>query len=145
MSLELNPFLMLLVFVTFFLLIFILNAWLYRPMLAFMQQRDRLLGENAQGVEEQKAEIKKLKAEIEEVLANAKIEAKAIKDQATSQAQALYDEKFEKTKYELDMRFSQALQELSEKRHIVKQELQQAQGILHAEVKAKFASLGDLK
>ncbi|RDU68719.1 F0F1 ATP synthase subunit B' [Helicobacter cholecystus] len=145
MSLDLNPFLMLLVFVTFLLLIFILNIWLYRPMLAFMQQRERLLGENAQGIEEKKAEIQRLKAQIEQVLMEAKDEAKQIRDLATSQAQALYDEKFEKTKAELDLRYLTSLNELKEKQVVIRSELEKTQNALNTEVKVKFTSLGEIQ
>lgn len=145
MSLDLNPLLMLLVFITFLLLIFILNAWLFRPMLAFMQQRERLLGENARGIEEQKAEVERLEAEIEQVLMNAKNEAKQIKDLATAQAQALYDEKFGKTKAELEVRYQNSLNDLRERQALVRTELEKTQTSLNAEVKAKFASLGEIK
>lgn len=136
---------MLLVFITFLLLIFILNAWLYRPMLAFIQQRECLLGENARGIEEQKAEIESLRAEIEQVLVEAKDEAKQIKDLAISQAQALYDEKFCKTKADLDARYQGLLNELKEKQMLIRSELGKTQSALNAEVKVKFASLGELK
>lgn len=145
MSLELNPFLMLLVFIVFLLLIFILNTWLYRPMLDFMQHRDRLLGENASDIEEQREEIQRIKVEIEEVLSNAQAEAKQIKEQAVKQAQILYDEKFTRAKAEIDLRYANALEGLQEKRKLIRKYLEESQDQLHMEVKNKFNSLGDLK
>lgn len=145
MSLELNSQLMLLVFVTFMLLILILNTWLYRPMLELIQKREALLGDDARGIEEQKKEIAQLKLEAEEVLRHARNEAKKIKDLATLEAQGVYEEKLNRSKTEIGNRFLNSQRELQERRAEIKQELQKNSAIFEEEVRSKFLSLGGCK
>lgn len=145
MSLELNWQLMLLVFVTFMLLILILNIWLYRPMLELIQKRDSLLGENAREVEEQKREIAQLKCEAEEILRHARIEAKKIKDLATLEAQGIFEEKLNRSKAEIGNRFLSSQKELEERRAEIRTELEKNASIFGEEVKGKFLSLGGSK
>lgn len=142
MSLELNWQLMLLVFVTFVLLILILNAWLYRPMLEFIQKRDALLGEDARGLEEQKEEVARLRLEADEVLRHARSEAKKIKDCATLEAQEIYEEKIGRLKIEIESRFLNARRELSQKRAEIHQELQERSYVFEERVRDKFLALG---
>lgn len=145
MSLELNWQLMLLVFVTFMLLILILNTWLYRPILELIQRRDALLGEDAKGIEEQKKEIAQLKLEAEEVLRHARAEAKKIKDLATLEAQGVFEEKLNRSKSEISNRFVNSQKELDERRAQIREELAKNASIFEEEVKAKFLSLGGCK
>lgn len=145
MSLELNWQLMLLVFVTFMLLILILNTWLYRPMVELIQKRDALLGEDAKGIEEQKREVAELKLEAEEVLKHAREEAKKVKDLATLEAQGVYEEKLNRSKTELSNRFLSSQKELNSKREEIRQELQKNSKIFEEEIRNKFLSLGECR
>lgn len=145
MSLELNWQLMLLVFVTFMLLILILNTWLYRPILQLIQKREALLGEDAKGIEEQKKEIAQLKLEAEEVLRHARAEAKKIKDLATLEAQGIFEEKLNRSKAEIGNRFLSSQKELEERRAEIRAELEKNASIFEGEVKGKFLSLGGCK
>lgn len=145
MSLELNWQLMLLVFVTFMLLILILNTWLYRPILELIQKRDALLGEDAKGIEEQKNEVAQLRHEAEEVLRGAREEAKKIKELATLEAQGIYEEKLNRLKSEIGNRFLNSQKELEEKREMIKTQLQNNSHLFEEEVRNKFLSLGGCK
>lgn len=136
---------MLLVFVTFMLLILILNTWLYRPILQLIQKREALLGEDAKGIEEQKKEIAQLKFEAEEVLRHARAEAKKIKDLATLEAQGIFEEKLNRSKAEIGNRFLSSQKELEERRAEIRAELEKNASIFEGEVKGKFLSLGGCK
>lgn len=136
---------MLLVFVTFMLLILILNTWLYRPILELIQRRDALLGEDAKGIEEQKKEIAQLKLEAQEVLGHARAEAKKIKDLATLEAQGVFEEKLNRSKSEISNRFVNSQRELEESREQIREELAKNASIFEEEVKGKFLSLGGYK
>lgn len=136
---------MLLVFVTFMLLILILNTWLYRPILQLIQKREALLGEDAKGIEEQKKEIAQLKLEAEEVLKHARAEAKKIKDLATLEAQGIFEEKLNRSKAEIGNRFLSSQKELEERRAEIRAELEKNASIFEGEVKGKFLSLGGCK
>lgn len=136
---------MLLVFVTFMLLILILNTWLYRPILQLIQKREALLDEDAKGIEEQKKEIAQLKLEAEEVLRHARAEAKKIKDLATLEAQGIFEEKLNRSKAEIGNRFLSSQKELEERRAEIRAELEKNASIFEGEVKGKFLSLGGCK
>lgn len=145
MSLELNLQLMLLVFVTFMLLILILNTCLYRPILELLKKREALLGEDAKDLQEQRNEIAKLKVETEKVLAEARDQAKKIKDLATLEAQGVYEEKLNRSKAEIGNRFLNAQRELDHKREQIKEELRKNAGVFEEEVRKKFLALGGCK
>lgn len=136
---------MLLVFVTFMLLILILNTWLYRPILELIQKREALLGEDAKGIEEQKKEIAQLRFEAEEVLRHARAEAKKIKDLATLEAQGTFEEKLNRSKAEIGNRFLSSQKELEERRAEIRAELAKNASIFEEEVRGKFLSLGGCK
>lgn len=145
MSLELNLQLMLLVFVTFMLLILILNTCLYRPILELLKKREALLGEDAKDLQEQRNEITQLKVEAEKVLAEARDQAKKIKDLATLEAQGVYEEKLNRSKAEIGNRFLNAQRELDQKREQIKEELRKNAGVFEEEVRKKFLALGGCK
>lgn len=145
MSLELNLQLMLLVFVTFMLLILILNTCLYRPILELLRKREALLGEDAKDLQEQRNEIAKLKVEAEKVLTEARDQAKKIKDLATLEAQGVYEEKLNRSKAEIGNRFLNAQRELDQKREQIKEELRKNAGVFEEEVRKKFLALGGCK
>lgn len=145
MSLELNLQLMLLVFVTFMLLILILNTCLYRPILELLKKREALLGEDAKDLQEQRNEIAQLKVEAEKVLAEARDQAKKIKDLATLEAQGVYEEKLNRSKAEIGNRFLNAQRELDQKREQIKEELRKNAGVFEEEVRKKFLALGGCK
>lgn len=136
---------MLLVFVTFMLLILILNTCLYRPILELLKKREALLGEDAKDLQEQKNEITQLKVEAEKVLAEARDQAKKIKDLATLEAQGVYEEKLNRSKAEIGNRFLNAQRELDQKREQIKEELRKNAGVFEDEVRKKFLALGGCK
>lgn len=136
---------MLLVFVTFMLLILILNTCLYRPILELLKKREALLGEDAKDLQEQRNEIAQLKVETEKVLTEARDQAKKIKDLATLEAQGVYEEKLNRSKAEIGNRFLNAQRELDQKRGQIKEELRKNAGVFEEEVRKKFLALGGCK
>lgn len=127
------------------LLILILNTCLYRPILELLKKREALLGEDAKDLQEQKNEITQLKVEAEKVLAEARDQAKKIKDLATLEAQGVYEEKLNRSKAEIGNRFLNAQRELDQKREQIKEELRKNAGVFEEEVRRKFLALGGCK
>lgn len=108
MSLTLNPYLMLLVFVVFIALIFFLNILLYRPILAFMQKRDESLNGGILALDGDKKRMEEIDLEIQKILKDAKEEAREIRNLATQEAQKKYNESFERARVELENRFNES-------------------------------------
>lgn len=127
------------------LLILILNTCLYRPILELLKKREALLGEDAKDLQEQRNEIAQLKVEAEKVLAEARDQAKKIKDLATLEAQGVYEEKLNRSKAEIGNRFLNAQRELDQKREQIKEELRKNAGVFEEEVRKKFLALGGCK
>lgn len=113
MSITLNPYLMLLVFVTFMLLIYLLNQGLFKPMLTFMNKRDEAIAQELAEAQAHKQETVKAEEEIGSILADARKESAQILEAATKEAKAMYESRINAKKAENDIKLAQYKQELS--------------------------------
>lgn len=104
MEISVNSNLMILVFCCFVLLLFFLNQWLYKPLLAFMNKRDEMIKKDLQNTQGNLQEITKIQDEINTIMGNAQKEAKEIIEQATAREKKLMEEKLAEKKAELDSR-----------------------------------------
>ena len=102
MEISVNSNLMILVFCCFVLLLFFLNQWLYKPLLAFMNKRDEMIKKDLQNTQGNLQEITKIQDEINTIIGNAQKEAKEIIEQATAREKKLMEEKLAEKKAELD-------------------------------------------
>lgn len=112
MSITLNPYLMLLVFIVFMLLIYLLNQWLYKPMFTFMKNRDESIQRDLQSTQGHKNDISQIEKEISEILQQARKEAAQILDTATREAKATYESKINSKKMENEAKLAQYKEEL---------------------------------
>lgn len=78
-----TPWVMALVFVTFLVLVYLLNRILYKPLLGFMEARDSSIKKDSEGIEGNATEIKALKKEIEEIFAQRKTRSSPYQKQST--------------------------------------------------------------
>ena len=92
MEISVNSNLMILVFCCFVLLLFFLNQWLYKPLLAFMNKRDEMIKKDLQNTQGNLQEITKIQDEINTIIGNAQKEAKEIIEQATAREKKLMEE-----------------------------------------------------
>jgi F-type H+-transporting ATPase subunit b len=65
----------------------LLKKWLFDPLVAFMDERERKLQKSLEMINVNTEDTKELEEEIEKVLAKAKKEAKAIRNEARAKAQ----------------------------------------------------------
>jgi F-type H+-transporting ATPase subunit b len=80
--LDLHLELMFVVLFIFFLLIFVLNGLLYRPLLEFMSDRDNSIANDLKAAKELTGNTDELNAQSQEVLDNAKAEASSIRQKS---------------------------------------------------------------
>ena len=73
--LDIDPLLMLLVFVVFVVSVYFLNEVLYKPLLSFMDNRDKSIKNDLESIRGNDRDIAVLQAEAENILANARKEA----------------------------------------------------------------------
>ncbi len=119
MSITLNPYLMLLVFVTFMLLIFLLNQWLFKPMLAFMSNRDSFIDQEITNTQGYRGEI----------------------ESATKEAKTNYEEKINAKKVENESKLAQAKQELEEQKSQLYAELLEQLPVFKNALNAKLEQI----
>ena len=91
MNIELSLELMLLVFCLFLLCIVLLNQWLYKPILNFIDARDKMIKDDLESSSNNDSEIVEIQNKINNILDDAKKEAMLIKEQAQLQSKADYD------------------------------------------------------
>jgi F-type H+-transporting ATPase subunit b len=70
----------------FLVTLILLNQWLFKPLLTFMEERDAKLAEELKNISSNTDEVKKYELEIASILDNAKNEANKIKKLATDEA-----------------------------------------------------------
>ncbi|WP_394908465.1 F0F1 ATP synthase subunit B' [uncultured Helicobacter sp.] len=123
MEISVNVNLMILVFCCFILLLFLLNQWLYKPMIAFMNKRDEMIKRDLQDTQGNLQEITKIQEEIAKIIGNAQREAKEIIEEATAKEKALLEEKLAEKKAEIDSKMLVFRQDLAKQQEELKNEL----------------------
>ena len=123
MGISLNPQLMLLVFVLFILSIYVLNRWLYQPILNFMDARDAMIKNDLDNASGNEGEIVAIGGEIEGVLDAARKEATAIKEKAILEAKARYDSEIEALKAENEADLARFLESMQKEKESIKSAL----------------------
>jgi F-type H+-transporting ATPase subunit b len=84
--LDLNIGVMLIEAGIFLVTMILLKKWLFDPLVAFMDEREKKLQQSLEMINANTENTKELEEEIEKVLAKAKKEAKAIRDEARAKA-----------------------------------------------------------
>ena len=123
MNIGLNIELMLLVFCLFILCIFLLNQWLYKPILNFMDARDKMIKDDLESSNNNEIEITEIKNKIDSILENAKKEAATIKEQAQLQAKDKYNKNIEEIKSNNEKEFVSFIDSLKEEKEELKKAL----------------------
>lgn len=116
MSITLNPYLMLLVFITFILLIYLLNQWLFKPIISYMAERDNAIDRYVSNTQDYKNDIQHLDEESAQIISNARKEAAQILEIATREAKISYEEKINAKKAENESRLAEYKKELQEQK-----------------------------
>ncbi len=86
--LDISLIVMLIEAAIFFVTLILLNQWLFKPLLSFMEQRDAKLESELKAVSNNKNEAQKYEEEIASILEKARNEAAKIKKQAADEAKS---------------------------------------------------------
>jgi len=70
----------------FFVTLILLNQWLFKPLLSFMEKRDEKLADELKNISTNSKEVKQYEQEIANILENARSEANKIKKLALEEA-----------------------------------------------------------
>ncbi|SFV56608.1 ATP synthase F0 sector subunit b' [hydrothermal vent metagenome] len=121
--LDINPLLLFSTLVVFLILIAVLNSWLYRPLLAFMQKRDEDIKLDLSKAGSNDSEIKELLEKAESIVMNAKLEAAALREKVIADAKELAQSRIEAKKAALASEYLEFEKSLEEKKEELKKEL----------------------
>jgi len=139
--LDLNPGLMLFVLVIFFALMVFLNQTLYKPLIEFMDIRDKTIADDLKNANEMSGSNDELNAKADAILADAKAEANAVREKAINEAKALAESKIESKTQELDKNYQSFVTELSKEKEELEKSLLAQMPLFKESLKTKMNSL----
>jgi len=139
--LDVIPGLMLVTGVIFLVLMIILNKTLYKPLLGFMENREKSIKRDLDNAGKNSNEVVAFKKEAEGIILEAKTEANKLKDSALMIAKDEALKQLENKKNELESQYSQFLRKLETQKIEFKNALQEQMPQFRANVKAKLEQI----
>lgn len=136
-----DPWLMLLVFVVFIITMLLLNSWLFKPLIGFMDERENSLRKDMESAMSDDNEVQEIQEKIRAIFADAKAQASSIIESATIEAKAEYDEKMEKQANEVQGRIDSFRVDLENQKNQAKQELLADLGVFEMALKSKVQQI----
>lgn len=109
--------------INFLVLVFLLNLFLYKPVLKILDERKRLSKELLDNVEKSRADLEKLESKIDETLKDANTRSQKILDEAKSSANEIVQETSDKAQEKADKILETARKEIEEDRKTVANEI----------------------
>jgi F-type H+-transporting ATPase subunit b len=139
--LDISLSLMLVVAVVFLVMLILLNNWLYQPLMAFMDERDKSIRKDLENVSADSSEIDELKAKAEAVIAEAKSEAAVLRAKTIDESKLLAMSKIEAKKEELEETYKAFLDSLKKEEDELRSELISQMPLFKESLKAKFSQI----
>ena len=139
--LDINPMLLGSTLIVFLILIAVLNSWLYNPLFNFMNKRDADIKRDLDEVGSNDDEVAALTAEAEKIVADAKLEAAALREKVIADAKELADSKLEAKRAELASEYAAFETSLAQDREQLKNALLSQVPLFKEAVKAKFSQI----
>ena len=93
-----DPYLMLLVFVVFLLTMILLNVWLFKPLIGFMDEREATLRKDLDSISSSDTQVQEIQQQIQDILSDARTRSSEILQKATSDAKSHYEANLQKNK-----------------------------------------------
>ncbi len=139
--LDINPLLMGLVFVLFILSIFLFNSWLFKPLVAFMDDRSNSIRSDVGEISANEHEVKSILKESEDILDNARREASHTKEVAYNEAKKVVQSQIEARQKEIDGKMALFNTEMGIERVELKNSLLSQAPLFKESLKAKISRL----
>ncbi len=115
---------MVMTIVVFLALIYFLNQKLYKPLLAFMEERENSIKKDEELANQNTLDLNIDKAELEKVVSEANMSASQIKNEAIQKAKDKVDEILSKKRVELQADFDDFMNDLAKQKDEIKVGLQ---------------------
>ncbi len=121
--LDIIPALLLVTGVVFIVLLVFLTKILYRPLLDFMDNRDKSIKKDLENAGKNSSDVLVYKEEAEKIILEAKTKAQKLKEDALKKAKEAALREVEAKKADIESRYSKFLDELSSEKKSLKEEL----------------------
>ncbi|BCD67777.1 hypothetical protein [Nitratiruptor sp. YY09-18] len=139
--LDISLGLLVLTAVVFFVLLILLNSWVYKPLLAFMQQRDESIKRDLENAVSNEDESQKLLQEAQAIIAEARTKAAKEKQEKLDALKKEIGEQVASKRAELEKRYEEFLAEIAQEEEQIKNALISQMPLLKEALKAKFNQL----
>lgn len=125
----------------FLIVLVLLNNWLYKPLIKFMDDRDASIKKDLENVSKNASDVDEFYKEADSIIAKAKAEAHAIREKATNEAKKLAEAKIASKKEELERSYNEFVTSLEEEKVALKNSLLSQVPLFKESLKAKFSQL----
>ncbi len=112
------------VFVVFVLLLWAMNVWVYRPLLAFMDNRQAEIKDSLAKIKTDNAQSVEIRHQIETLLKEAAEKRREMIAEAIQKATESYDAVIKQKENELNQEFEAFAKQLQNEKQILKEQLQ---------------------
>lgn len=136
-----DPYLMLLVFVVFLLTMVLLNVWLFKPLIGFMDEREATLRKDLDSISSSDTQVQEIQQQIQDILSDARARSSEILQKATSDAKSHYEANLQKKQEELAKKLQDFRANLERQKEVSKKELLAHLGEFEDALKLKIKQL----
>ncbi len=127
------------VFVVFVLLLWAMNVWVYRPLLAFMDNRQAEIKDSLAKIKTDNAQSVEIRHQIETLLKEAAEKRREMIAEAIQKATESYDAVIKQKENELNQEFEAFAKQLQNEKQILKEQLQVQMPIFENELNKRVA------
>ncbi|WP_100976508.1 FoF1 ATP synthase subunit B' [Helicobacter pylori] len=139
MNISVNPYLMAVVFVVFVLLLWAMNVWVYRPLLAFMDNRQAEIKDSLAKIKTDNAQSVEIRHQIETLLKEVAEKRREMIAEAIQKATESYDAVIKQKENELNQEFEAFAKQLQNEKQVLKEQLQAQMPVFEDELNKRVA------
>ncbi|WQR88726.1 FoF1 ATP synthase subunit B' [Helicobacter pylori] len=139
MNISVNPYLMAVVFVVFVLLLWAMNVWVYRPLLAFMDNRQAEIKDSLAKIKTDNAQSVEIGHQIDALLKEAAEKRREMIAEAIQKATESYDAVIKQKENELNQEFEAFIKQLQNEKQALKEQLQAQMPVFEDELNKRVA------
>ncbi|GAA7586516.1 FoF1 ATP synthase subunit B' [Helicobacter pylori] len=139
MNISVNPYLMAVVFVVFVLLLWAMNIWVYRPLLAFMDNRQAEIKDSLAKIKTDNTQSVEIRHQIDALLKEAAEKRREMIAEAIQKATESYDAVIKQKENELNQEFEAFAKQLQNEKQILKEQLQAQMPVFENELNKRVA------
>ncbi len=127
------------VFVVFVLLLWAMNVWVYRPLLAFMDNRQAEIKDSLAKIKTDNAQSVEIRHQIETLLKEAAEKRREMIAEAIQKAAESYDAVIKQKENELNQEFEAFAKQLQNEKQVLKEQLQVQMPVFEDELNKRVA------